>query len=71
MLGFHTRVHSQFQARSAKRVGYSEGRIYSVFASFDRLIAAINSHTFVLWAQFLEARLANAEEDRTRALIEG
>ena len=37
----------------------------------DRLIAAINSHTFVPWALFLEARLANAEEDRIRALVEG
>ena len=55
----------------AKRAGYSVGTIYNVFASLDRLIAAINSHTFVLWAQFLEARLANAEDDRIRALVEG
>ncbi len=55
----------------AKRAGYSVGTIYNVFGSLDHLVAAINSHTFLLWAQFLRERLDRAQEDRIRALVEG
>ncbi|MXO67138.1 TetR/AcrR family transcriptional regulator [Altericroceibacterium endophyticum] len=55
----------------AKRAGYSVGTIYNVFGSLDQLIAAINSHTFLIWAEFLRQRLESAGEDRIRALVEG
>ncbi|WP_254603135.1 hypothetical protein [Sphingomonas bacterium] len=42
-----------------------------MFGSHDRLVLAINTQTFVLWADHLRARLANAGDDRIRALVEG
>ena len=63
---------ARFSAREvAKRVGYSIGTIYNVFGSHDRLIAAINTRTFGLWAAHLEARLALAGADRIAALVGG
>ena len=55
----------------AKRIGYSVGTLYNVFGSYDRLVAAINTRTFDLWAAFLEARLARNPSDRIAALVEG
>ena len=56
----------------AKRIGYSVGTVMHVFGSVDALVTAINSRTFVLWADWLEARLAGAEgTDRIRLLVEG
>ena len=63
---------ARFSGREvAKRAGYSVGTIYNVFGSLGRLIVAINSHTFTLWAEALRARLANGGEDRIRSLVEG
>ncbi len=63
---------ARFSAREvAKRIGYSIGTIYNVFGSYDRLILAINSRTFQLWASDLRARLAMAGGDRIAALVEG
>ncbi len=63
---------SRFSGREvAKRAGYSVGTIYNVFGSLDLLIAAINSHTFSLWARFLRERLGQAGEDRIKVLVEG
>lgn len=63
---------ARFSSREvAKRIGYAVGTLYNVFGSYDRLIAAINTHTFVLWAQHLEALLASAPGDRIAALVEG
>src|ERR1700761_6037275 len=54
-----------FSARDvAKRVGYSIGTVYNVFGSYDGLILAINARTLELWTASLEARLAEAGEDR-------
>jgi AcrR family transcriptional regulator len=63
---------ARFSAREvAKRIGYSIGTLYNVFGTLDRLILAINSRTFALWAEQLRARLAAAEGgDRIRALVE-
>lgn len=55
----------------AKRAGYTVGTIYNVFGSLDCLIAAINSHTFLLWADFLRERLAAGGDDRIKSLVEG
>lgn len=63
---------SKFSGREvAKRAGYTVGTIYNVFGSLDRLIAAINSHTFTLWAEFLRQRLDSGGDDRIRSLVEG
>src|SRR3546814_19197358 len=42
----------------AQRIGYSVGTLYNVFGSYARLVAAINTPPFDLWAAFLERRLA-------------
>jgi AcrR family transcriptional regulator len=63
---------SRFSAREvAKRIGYSIGTIYNVFGTHDRLILAINTRTFRLWADHLRERLASAGGDRIRTLVEG
>lgn len=67
---------AHFSSREvAKRIGYSVGTLYNVFGSYDRLIVAINTRTFDLWAAFLEARLADSSgagpKDRIAALVEG
>ncbi|WP_157219827.1 TetR/AcrR family transcriptional regulator [Flavisphingomonas formosensis] len=63
---------ARFSAREvAKRIGYSIGTLYNVFGSYDRLILAINTRTFQLWAAHLRARLAEDGEDRIKALVEG
>jgi len=62
---------ARFSGREvAKRAGYSVGTIYNVFGSLDRLIVAINSHTFMLWAEFLRDRLEQGGKDRIRSLVE-
>lgn len=61
-----------FSAREvAKRIGYSIGTIYNVFGSYDRLILAINTVTFRIWADHLRARLKEAGADRIGVLVEG
>ncbi len=63
---------ARFSSREvAKRIGYSVGTLYNVFGSYDRLVVAINTRTFDLWAAFLEARLAGNPKDRIAALVEG
>ena len=68
--------YARFSAREvAKRIGYSIGTIYNVFGSLDALLLAINSRTFVLWAQWLRDKLdhagTGAGEDRIAALVAG
>ncbi|WP_419809563.1 TetR/AcrR family transcriptional regulator [Sphingomonas sp.] len=63
---------ARFSAREvAKRAGYSIGTIYNVFGSYDRLVLAINTRTFTLWAQHLRSKLSGAGEDRIAALVAG
>ena len=63
---------AHFSAREvAKRIGYSVGTLYNVFGSYDRLILAINTRSFELWAADLEQRLASAGADRIAALVDG
>jgi AcrR family transcriptional regulator len=63
---------ARFSARQvAKRVGYSIGTLYNVFGSHDRLVLAINTQTFGLWASHLQLKLDEAGPDRIRALVEG
>lgn len=62
---------ARFSGREvAKRAGYTVGTIYNVFGSLDRLLVTLNSHTFRLWAEFLEQRLADSPPDRIRTLVE-
>jgi len=64
-----------FSAREvARRVGYSIGTIHNLFGTSDRLVAAVNTRSFGLWADALRARLAGAPADtdaRLAALVEG
>ena len=63
---------ARFSARDvAKRVGYSVGTLYNVFASYDGLVLAINARTLALWAAQLRERLAAAGDDRLAALVQG
>lgn len=63
---------ARFSAREvAKRVGYSIGTIYNVWGNLDRLLAAINSHSFTLWADDMRVRLNQAGEDRIATLVAG
>jgi AcrR family transcriptional regulator len=64
--------YARFSAREvAKRIGYSIGTIFNVFGSHDALLTALNSQTFVLWAEALRAKLEAAGHDRIAALVEG
>ncbi len=63
---------ARFSAREvAKRIGYSIGTIYNVFGTHDRLILAINTRTFGLWAAHLRERLGATQADRIQVLVEG
>lgn len=63
---------ARFSAREvAKRIGYTIGTLYNVFGSYDRLLIAINTRTFVLWTDYIRKALAEGGEDRIRALVEG
>ena len=63
--------YADFSAREvAKRIGYSIGTIYNVYGSHNRLVMAINSRTFTLWANMVRERLAEASKDRIAVLVE-
>lgn len=63
---------TEFSAREvARRIGYSIGTIYNVYGSLGRLIAAVNTHTFAIWADALETALAKGGEDRIATLVDG
>jgi len=64
---------ARFSAREvAKRIGYSVGTIMHMFGGIDRLVMAINSHTFLLWADWLEQRLSGLQgQERIEALVRG
>jgi len=63
----------RFSAREvAKRIGYSVGTVMHLFGSVDQLVMAINSRTFMLWADWLERRLADTQGPaRIEALVRG
>lgn len=65
--------YARFSAREvAKRVGYSVGTIMHLFGNVDLLVMAINSRTFALWAQWIEARLEGVEgHERIAVLVSG
>jgi AcrR family transcriptional regulator len=60
----------RFSAREvAKRIGYSVGTLYNVFGSLDRLLLAVNSRTFLVWAGEIAARLGEGGEDADRIAL--
>jgi len=62
---------ARFSAREvAKRIGYTIGTLYNVFGSYDRMVLAINTRTFELWAEHLRRLLAETREDPIRTLVE-
>lgn len=63
---------ARFSAREvAKRIGYSIGTLYNVFGTYDQLIIAINTRTFVLWTDYIREALEKGGDDRMRSLVEG
>ncbi|WP_240198141.1 TetR/AcrR family transcriptional regulator [Novosphingobium sp. P6W] len=63
---------ARFSAREvAKRIGYSIGTLYNVFGTYDLLMIAINTRTFVLWTNYIRDALSRSGDDRIRALVEG
>lgn len=69
------RGFARFSAReAARRAGYSVGTIYNVFGSLDAYLLAVNSHTFRLWSDWLEAALDGVPHEgtaRLEALVRG
>ena len=65
--------YGRFSAREvAKRVGYSVGTVMNLFGNVDGLVTAINSRTFLLWAHWLEDRLAGKSgSERIGVLVQG
>lgn len=62
--------YARFSAREvAKRIGYSIGTIYNVFGNHNRLVMAINSLTFSLWAASVRAQLDANPPDRIAVLV--
>lgn len=55
----------------ARRAGYTVGTIYNVFGSLDGLVAAINTRTFALWAEWLRDALERGGGDRIASLVRG
>ena len=61
---------ARFSAREvAKRIGYSVGTIYNVFANLDDLMLAINGRTFLLWADSVTKGLQDGGADRIAVLV--
>lgn len=64
--------YARFSGREvAKRAGYSVGTIYNVFGSLGGLLAAINTHTFLLWSKELDRKLQSGGDDRLASLVKG
>ncbi|MFV0623792.1 TetR/AcrR family transcriptional regulator [Sphingomonas sp. ac-8] len=63
--------YARFSAREvAKRIGYSVGTLYNVWGTLDRLLLAVNARTLAVWADALEAALADAPAGaRIEALV--
>lgn len=62
--------YSRFSAREiAKRVGYTVGTVHNVIGAHDDLVLEINTMTFTLWADALEAEMRKDPEDRIAALV--
>lgn len=63
---------ARFSAREvAKRIGYSVGTLYNVYGTLDRLLEAVNTHTFSIWTHDLERDLPDGQDDRIAALVSG
>ena len=62
--------YPRFSAKEvARRIGYSFGTLHNVMGGHDEFMAALNTRTFVLWADDVERRLAGHVEDRIRQLV--
>jgi AcrR family transcriptional regulator len=63
--------YARFSAREvAKRIGYSVGTVVNLYGGVDGLVVAINSETFRLWTNSLEAHLAGTSgADRIGGLV--
>ena len=65
------RGYAGFSTRElAKRIGYSLAMILKVMGSTDALATAINTRTFGIWADALDASLSESPPDRIAALVQ-
>lgn len=64
------RGYASFSTRElAKRIGYSLPMVLNIMGSTDALLMAINTQTFLKWAEALEHELAKNPEDRIATLV--
>jgi AcrR family transcriptional regulator len=62
--------YRDFSARElARRIGYSVTAVLSAMGGSDGLVVAINTRTFVRWADRLDLVLAKDPQDRIAALV--
>lgn len=62
--------YARFSAKQvARRIGYSFGTVHNVVGGHDDFVAALNTRTFVLWADSVERRLSGSVDDRIRELV--
>lgn len=62
--------YRDFSARElARRIGYSVTAVLTAMGGSDGLLLAVNTRTFVRWAEALERVLAAAPPDRIAALV--
>lgn len=62
--------YARFSAKEvARRIGYSFGTVHNVMGGHDDLMAALNTRTFVRWAEAVDAALASCSDDRLGALV--
>lgn len=62
--------YARFSARKlASRIGYSVAMVLHVMGTPDDILMAINSRTFVIWADQLEAALHGKTEGRIETLV--
>lgn len=63
---------ARFSAREvAKRIGYAVGTLYNVYGTLDRLLEAVNTRTFAIWADDLQKALDASTGDRIVTLVDG
>lgn len=62
--------YARFSAKEvARQIGYSIGTVHNVMGGHDEFMAALNTRTFVTWADSVERRLADTVDDRIGELV--
>lgn len=62
--------YARFSAKEvARQIGYSFGTVHNVMGGHDEFMAALNTMTFVQWADSVERRLGGCIGDRIEVLV--